>query len=135
MQQLRLLRLTVALLAAAVVVLVLVLASSYARGQAQELEVPEGYVACDASYLGRTDQGCVEADRYTPKDRILYCAAQGTAPISIAACSSSPPLGPPATALTTGPLAPSGGSSILLPAAALLLGTGVLTYTILRRGG
>ena len=41
----------------------------------------------------------------------------------------------PTTALTTGPLAPSGGSSILLPAAALLLGTGVLTYTILRRGG
>jgi hypothetical protein len=48
---------------------------------------------------------------------------------------SYPPLGAPATALTTGPLAPSGGSSILLPAAALLLGTGVLTYTILRRGG
>ncbi len=40
----------------------------------------------------------------------------------------------PTQALTTGPLAPSGGSSILLPAAALLLGTGVLTYTILRRG-
>ena len=39
----------------------------------------------------------------------------------------------PTTALTTGPLAPSGGPSILLPAAALLLGTGVLTYTILRR--
>jgi hypothetical protein len=34
---------------------------------------------------------------------------------------------------TIGPLAPSGGPSILLPAAALLLGTGVLTYTILRR--
>ena len=46
---------------------------------------------------------------------------------------SYPGLGPPATALTTGPLAPSGGPSILLPAAALLLGTGVLTYTILRR--
>ena len=39
----------------------------------------------------------------------------------------------PTTALTTGPLAPSGGPSILLPAAALVLGTGVLTYTILRR--
>ena len=39
----------------------------------------------------------------------------------------------PTTALTTGPLAPSGGPWILLPAAALLLGTGVLTYTILRR--
>jgi hypothetical protein len=34
---------------------------------------------------------------------------------------------------TTGPLAPSGGPSLLLPAAALLLGTGVLTYIILRR--
>jgi hypothetical protein len=45
---------------------------------------------------------------------------------------SYPPLGPPATALTTGPLAPS-GPWILLPAAALVLGTGVLTYTIFRR--
>ena len=39
----------------------------------------------------------------------------------------------PTTALTTGPLAPSGGPWILLPIAALVLGTGVLTYTILRR--
>jgi hypothetical protein len=40
----------------------------------------------------------------------------------------------PTTASTPyGPLAPSGGPSILLPAAALVLGTGVLTYTILRR--
>jgi hypothetical protein len=39
----------------------------------------------------------------------------------------------PTTALTAGPLAPSGGLWILLPAAALVLGTGVLTYTILRR--
>ena len=46
---------------------------------------------------------------------------------------SYPPLGPPATALTTGPLAPRGGPWILLPIAAFLLGTGVLTYTILRR--
>jgi hypothetical protein len=35
---------------------------------------------------------------------------------------------------TTGaPLAGTGGPSILLPAAALLLGTGILTYAILRR--
>jgi TRAP-type C4-dicarboxylate transport system permease small subunit len=34
---------------------------------------------------------------------------------------------------TPGALAPSGGPSILLPAAALLLGSGVLTYAILRR--
>jgi hypothetical protein len=32
-----------------------------------------------------------------------------------------------------GQLAPSGGPSILLPAAALLLGSGILTYAILRR--
>jgi hypothetical protein len=32
-----------------------------------------------------------------------------------------------------GPLAPTGGPAILLPAAALLLGSGVLTYAILRR--
>jgi len=38
------------------------------------------------------------------------------------------------TMMTTGgPLAPSGGPAILLPAAALLLGSGVLTYAILRR--
>jgi hypothetical protein len=30
-------------------------------------------------------------------------------------------------------LAPSGGPAILLPAAALLLGSGVLTYAVLRR--
>jgi Tol biopolymer transport system component len=32
-----------------------------------------------------------------------------------------------------GSLAPGGGQSILLPAAALLVGTGVLTYAVLRR--
>jgi len=54
---------------------------------------------------------------------------------------SYPPLGPPTTASNlvavdpTGPLPPSGGPWIVLPAAALLLGTGVLTSTILRRGG
>ena len=31
------------------------------------------------------------------------------------------------------PLAPSGGPAILLPAAALLFGSGILTYSILRR--
>jgi len=34
---------------------------------------------------------------------------------------------------TGGVLSPSGGPAILLPAAALLLGSGVLTYAILRR--
>ena len=35
--------------------------------------------------------------------------------------------------MTDDELAPSGGPAILLPAAALLLGSGVLTYAILRR--
>ncbi|WP_156787710.1 hypothetical protein [Rubrobacter xylanophilus] len=34
-----------------------------------------------------------------------------------------------------GPLAPSGGPGILIPAAALILGSGILTYAILRRRG
>ena len=34
---------------------------------------------------------------------------------------------------TTGPLPQSGGPAILLPAAALLLGSGILTYAVLRR--
>ena len=34
---------------------------------------------------------------------------------------------------TGGPLPSSGGPEILLPAAALLLGSGVLTYAVLRR--
>ena len=52
-------------------------------------------------------------------------------------------LGPMAVAQTASPMAsptaspsavpPSGGPSILLPAAALLLGSGILTYAILRR--
>jgi hypothetical protein len=36
---------------------------------------------------------------------------------------------------TTVPLPGAGGPSMLLPAGALLLGTGVLTYAILRRRG
>jgi hypothetical protein len=34
---------------------------------------------------------------------------------------------------TPGPLPESGGPAILLPAAALLLGSGILTYAVLRR--
>ena len=34
---------------------------------------------------------------------------------------------------TGGPLPGSGGPAILLPAAALLLGSGILTYAVLRR--
>jgi hypothetical protein len=55
---------------------------------------------------------------------------RGTTMIGVDVFGEKPP---PSSQGTTGPLAPSGGPSILLPAAALLLGTGVLTYTILRR--
>jgi hypothetical protein len=44
--------------------------------------------------------------------------------------------GPPPTvegSPTPGPIPPSGGPAILLPAAALLVGSGILTYAILRR--
>jgi hypothetical protein len=39
----------------------------------------------------------------------------------------------PMAETTPGPLAPSGGMSVLLPAAALVAGAGVLTYAVLRR--
>ena len=48
--------------------------------------------------------------------------------------SASPP--PVATTMVNGsavPIPSSGGSSIVLPAAALLLGSGILTYAFLRR--
>ena len=38
-----------------------------------------------------------------------------------------------ATPMEETPLGPTGGPAILLPAAALLLGSGVLTYAIVRR--
>ncbi len=51
------------------------------------------------------------------------------APMALAQSASAS-----ATAMeTTGVLGPTGGPSILLPAAALLLGSGILTYAILRR--
>ena len=52
--------------------------------------------------------------------------AQGTTEMTAATVMETTP---------TGDLAPSGGPAILLPAAALLLGTGVLIYAILRRRG
>jgi hypothetical protein len=56
------------------------------------------------------------------------------APVALA--QETTPMGgetTPAAETTPGGLAPSGGPAILLPAAALLLGSGVLTYAILRR--
>ncbi len=52
--------------------------------------------------------------------------AQGTTEMTAATVMETTP---------AGDLAPSGGASLLLPAAALLLGTGVLTYAIFRRLG
>ena len=42
--------------------------------------------------------------------------------------------GGPASGISASVIADGGGPSILLPAAALLLGSGILTYAILRRG-
>jgi hypothetical protein len=56
---------------------------------------------------------------------------RGTTMIGVDVFGEKPP---PVPRGTTGPLAPSGGPSILLPGAALLLGAGVLTYSVLRRG-
>jgi hypothetical protein len=53
------------------------------------------------------------------------------APVALA--QETTPPGPETTPMDGGRLAPSGGPAILLPAAALLLGSGVLTYAILRR--
>ena len=53
------------------------------------------------------------------------------APVAVA--QETTPAGATPMEETTPALAPSGGPAILLPAAALLLGSGVLTYAILRR--
>ena len=50
--------------------------------------------------------------------------AQGTTEMTAATVMETTP---------AGDLAPSGGPAILLPVAALLLGSGVMTYAILRR--
>jgi hypothetical protein len=55
------------------------------------------------------------------------------APVALANQHETTPMGATPMEETTPGLAPSGGPSILLPAAALLLGSGVLTYAILRR--
>ncbi len=55
------------------------------------------------------------------------------APVAVAQEETTPAGATPMEETTPGALAPSGGPAILLPAAALLLGSGVLTYAILRR--
>jgi hypothetical protein len=56
---------------------------------------------------------------------------------SVALAQETTPMAMETTPMETtpmeGPLGPTGGPAILLPAAALLLGSGVLTYAILRR--
>ena len=54
------------------------------------------------------------------------------APVAVAQ-ETTPAGATPMEETTPAGLAPSGGPAILLPAAALLLGSGVLTYAILRR--
>jgi hypothetical protein len=59
------------------------------------------------------------------------------APVALAQRTPMTPVGTPTPAAEDErprrDLPPSGGPAILLPAAALLLGSGVLTYAILRR--
>ena len=55
------------------------------------------------------------------------------APVALAQGETTPAKAAKAEKTRPGKLAPSGGPAILLPAAALLLGSGVLTYAILRR--
>jgi hypothetical protein len=63
--------------------------------------------------------------------------AQETTKIGAQTQATMPAGQTPAPGAKTGPggkpLPPSGGPAILLPAAALLLGSGVLTYAVLRR--
>ena len=60
-------------------------------------------------------------------------AAGGGAGTTAAAGAAGSPAAGAMGGTTGAPLPGSGGPSILLPAAALLLGSGVLTYAILRR--
>lgn len=53
---------------------------------------------------------------------------------TIATTMSQTTMAQESTTAATGPLAPSGGPSVLLPAAALLLGAGLLSVAIMRRG-
>jgi hypothetical protein len=55
------------------------------------------------------------------------------APVALAQEETTPAGATPMEETTPPGLAPSGGPAILLPAAALLLGSGILTYAILRR--
>jgi len=59
-----------------------------------------------------------------PLDTSGYCNQGGDVATASASASASP---------VPVPLGGTGGPAILLPAAALLLGSGILTYAILRR--
>jgi hypothetical protein len=59
---------------------------------------------------------------------VALVAMLALAPVALAQGTMASP-----TASPSAKVPPSGGPAILLPAAALLLGSGVLTYAILRR--
>ena len=63
-----------------------------------------------------------DADGYGPGHHHVFAGGGGDGSPSAFSGSPFPPLTPE-----------TGGSAILLPAAALLLGSGILTYAILRR--
>jgi hypothetical protein len=59
---------------------------------------------------------------------VALVAMLALAPMAMAQDTMASPTGSPSAKVP-----PSGGPAILLPAAALLLGSGILTYAILRR--
>jgi hypothetical protein len=73
----------------------------------------------DPDFPRETPDGC-KARKYLPDVPPVPASASPTASLT-----SSPSASPV-------PVPPSGGPAILLPAAALLLGSGILTYAILR---
>jgi hypothetical protein len=112
-----------------------------AEGRATVMELSENLVACDYMSLYR-DRSCVET---SDLDDALICEAASAAEVTYNpggrgtkcySASEVPPLQTDTTeggtTVVGGSLTPSGGHSILLPVAALLMGTGVLTYAVLR---
>jgi hypothetical protein len=87
-----------------------------------------GTAPTQSRFVGRLEDGVEKEDwmkRAIFLATVVLVLMLVLAPVALAQTPSPTP-GP-------GQLAPSGGPSILLPAAALLLGSGILTYAILRR--
>jgi hypothetical protein len=88
-----------------------------------------GTLLCWRRFVGRLEDGVEKEDwmkRAIFLTMVALLAMLVFAPVALAQ-------GTTAMEATGAPLPGSGGPSILLPAAALLLGSGVLTYAILRR--